>query len=276
MKELVVGKQKNLTVPDGATQLFITHEWGDIVLPTTAVSGTYDFTPDSIGVHKLRWLDGSGVVRTDFYEAIVKVISSTDFFADNEDLEEFEDDFPKLERQVRKTIQNYTGDKFGPYIDKTLEVQGDGGDGLYLPVRVMALTSIENNYGDEMMEMVEISPNDRNFIQRHSRFRGTNYYDAKSDVTFHNYNMFNENYIFSIHGNFGWEYVPNEVTQAASILIADMIGSDDVAEMRQKGVFETKLGDFSLRLNADQWGSTGNTVADNLLAEYVKFGIGLI
>lgn len=51
---------------------------------------------------------------------------------------------------------------------------------------------------------------------------------------------------------------------------------DDIAEMRQKGVLEVELGDFRVKMNADQWGTTGNATADNLLANYVNFGIGLV
>src|SRR5690606_27599112 len=88
--------------------------------------------------------------------------------------------------------------------------------------------------------------------------------------------VFDSEDIFLVKGVFGWEYVPVEVSDAASILMADVMGSDDVVEMRRRGVFEAQIGDFSFRLNADQWGTTGNTMADNLLAEYVHVGLGLV
>ena len=284
MKEVQVGKTKILVVPAGVNRVSVTHEWGDVVVSnaTVVAAAQYSLTSNSIGVHKVSWnFYDSGnntttLVSNEFYSFYVPVISSSEFFELNEELEDFDDDFPKLEAMVRTTIQNYTGQKFGPYVSKTLEIQGDGGDSLELPVQVLALTSIDSNYGDSLLDLVEVSPNDRTFLQRHSRFRGASYYDIKRDIGYQHGNIFNSNNIFTIVGTFGWEYVPTEVSQAANILIADLIGSDDIAEMRQKGVFETHLGDFSLRLNADQWGTTGNTYADNLLSTYVKMGIGLV
>jgi hypothetical protein len=277
MQEIKINAAKSLTKPAGATHIMITHEWGDTVLPSTAVGGaTYDFTPDSIGVHKIVWTDGTSPVQTTFYAVVQLLISSSEYFAEHSELEDFEDLFPQIERLVRQTVQNYTGQKFGPLMDKSLEIQGDGGDALALPVRAVVLSEVTTTLGDDITDFVEISPNDPGFLQKKSQFRGVNYFDVKKDFWYQKGNLFNEDCVFIIQGNFGWEYVPIEVSDAASLLITDLIGSDDVAEMRSKGVFEVQIGDFSARLNADQWGTTGNTRADNLLAAYTTLGFGLV
>lgn len=277
MKEIKVGKPKGLVVPLDVDNVEVTHEWGDVVTTASGLvpEDIWTFTPDSIGVHKITWRDGTTALKTEFYSAFVPLITATEFFLEHEDLQDFEEFFPALERTVRGIVQNYTGQKFGPYVNKSLDIQGDGGDALILPVRVVALSSVGNTLGDDLTDMIMVSPNEPSHLLKLNRFSGSNYYEPKRDL-WSTQNMFGIEHTFTITGTFGWEFVPIEVSDAASVLIADIMGSDDVAEMRRKGVFEAQIGDFSMRLNADQWGTTGNTVADNLLAGYTTIGFGLI
>lgn len=270
MKEISVGVGKSLNVPAGANSVTVVHEWGDVV-DSANVGSTYTFTPDSIGVHKIVWSNGS----TEFYQAVVPLISSSDFTDEYPEFAGATDVFAKIERHIRGIVQNYTGQKFGPYVNKTLEIQGDGGDSLALPVRVVALNSVETSYGVDLTDLVRVNPNEPSLLIRSPSFSGSPYYEVKRDL-WRTSEVFDSEDIFLVKGVFGWEYVPVEVSDAASILMADVMGSDDVVEMRRRGVFEAQIGDFSFRLNADQWGTTGNTMADNLLAEYVNVGLGLV
>lgn len=285
MEEVYVGVEKTYEVPAGAETLTVTHEWGDVVVNNEAVAVDFAYTTDSIGTYKFVWKDGDGnVVSTAFYSSVVQLISSEDFFTQYPEHEgAFQSSFSMLERIVRNRIQNYTGQRFGPYVNKSLELQGDGGDSLQLPVRVTALSSVLNNYGHDITEMVEICPNDDSIIQRAPRFRGPYYYDNENYVygrarekLWEWHELFDDRYSFTIVGNFGYEYVPTEVSDSAMLLLVDQMTGDDIAEMRQKGVLEVELGDFRVKMNADQWGTTGNATADNLLANYVNFGIGLV
>ncbi len=278
MEEIKVGVVKALSIPSAITAVTITHEWGDVVASATGLTplGTYSFTPDSIGMHKVQWKTGSTLVSTVFYHVYAPLIDFSQFLEENPDLEDFEDFLPAAERAVRHVIQNFTGQKFGPYYAKTMEIQGDGGDSLSLPVPIRAITSITNTFSDNITELVEICPNEPTIIQRTSRFRGAHYYEIKRDVFWNSYEMFNERYTFTIVGDWGHEYVPLEVTEAASLLIKEALASDEIADMRARGVFQLQLGDFQIRLNADQWGTTGNAQADNLLASHTNMGIGLV
>jgi hypothetical protein len=277
MDEIRLGVERIYDIPTSADKLTIKHEWGDIVFDG-AVSGTeYLFTPDSIGVHVFIWRDGEQILETNYYSVYAPVIDSLKLFDIYQELEDAEEElFDFIEQVVRGIIENYTGQRFGPFIDKALEIQGDGGDSLDLPINLLALNSILNNYGDDITDLVEIYPNNNRILQRNSRFRGAHYYEIKRDLDWNAYHIFNERYIFRINGNWGWPYVPPKVSQAASLLLNDFLGGNEVAEMRKQGVFEAQLGDFKLRLNADQWGTTGNIQADSLLADYVAMGFGLI
>lgn len=286
MEELEIGTH-DFTAPTDAHGYVLTHEWGGsnyVSAADLSDNFTFSISFESIGVYKLQWYgeaqiwDGTQELlgRPIFYNAYVPLFDSSQFLTENPALEDFEDFIPQVERKVRHIIQNYTGHKFGPYYGKYMDIQGDGGDSLYLPVPILLLRSIESNFGDDITDLVEISPNDNCILQRQSRFRGTQYYEIKRDVFWNQYEMFNERYNFTIYGDWGFEYVPQEVTEAAQILAAEALGSDEIADMKSKGIFQLQLGDFQIRLNADQWGTTGNATADNLLASYVNMGIGLI
>jgi hypothetical protein len=278
MEEIQISTTKKLTVPANVDTIKITHEWGDVVKEESALTpgSQVIWMPDSMGVHKVQWLFGASVVSTVFYSVFMPLIDSNQFLEENPELEAFEDFIPKFERQVRHIIQNYTGRKFGPYYSKSMSIQGDGGDTLYLPVPVNSLSSVENNYGDNITELVEVCPNDHHLLQRSARFRGVQYYETKRDVFWNQYELFNERYNFIITGDWGYDYVPTEVSEAATLLIKGSLSDDDISEMRASGVFQMQLGDFMLKLNADQWGTTGNALADNLLASYVSLGLGLV
>lgn len=266
MEEILINSDVVLDVPEGSMGLTIVHEWGDTVLLNEQVlDDTHVINLDSIGVHKFIWLDENGEnVSTEFLSSVLPL-------APNEDPE-----YSLFERHARMIIQNYTGQKFGPYVDKTLEIQGDGGDSLALPLRMTVLKSINSNFGRDITDLVELYPGEPSIIKRAYRFRGSVYHDVKRDLSFDNVGMFDSRYKFEVNGDWGWEYVPPEVSEGAKILIDDWYGNDDISDMRRRGVVQSQLGDFMIKLNADQWGSTGNNMVDNMLAGYVNMGIGLI
>jgi hypothetical protein len=273
MVEYEISVEQELDVPVGATSLRIVHEFGHEILEEN-VSGTYDWTPDSIGVHKLVWLDGETAVQTDFYSTYLPIVTKDDFIAKYPAWDSVTDEqFSLMEKVTRHIIQNYTGQKFGPYKDATIDVQGDGGDSLALPVKINTLVSVVDNYGADITQYVEIAPGTEMILQKSANFRGAYDYEVKRDMAWNKHQTFRDTHTFSVNGDFGYDYVPVEVELAMGILLNDAVGGDDVAQMRKVGVFEAKLGDFSLRLNADQWGTTGNVQADNLLASYMNMGV---
>lgn len=275
MEEIKVGEEETLNVPGSADTLEISHEWGKT--STVSVSGTYGWTPDSIGPHKLLWKDGSTVVQKDFYYCYVPIMTHAEFIADYDDFSALsEADFNKAEKLIRRNIQVFCGQNFGPYEGQTIEVQGDGGDSLVLPTRIRELTSISDLHGSDLSDLVRISPGSDNILQKKVQFTSTRYYSVKEDVSFRDREFFDIDNIYTIVGDFGWEFVPTDVSNAAGIILADALASDDVTEAKSKGVYELQLGDFEIKMNADQWGTTGSAQADNMLSGYVLMGIGMV
>ncbi len=278
MKENQLGKEKTIIVPAACNAVSVVHEWGDQVASTTGLTpgNSYSFTPDSIGVHKYIWKNGTAVVSTEFFQAFVPIITSSEFFGENNDLSAFEDSFATIEKLIRHKIQNYTGQRFGPYVNKSMEINGDGGDSIFLPVRITELISVLNDFGDDITPLCIVDPNESSFIQLAPRFSDSLFFETKRDIMWKSFELFNERTVFTITGNWGWEYVPTEVVEAVKLLIIQGLGGDEVLDMRNRGVTRTELGDFKLFINTDQWGSTGNAQSDNLLAPYVNIGIGLV
>lgn len=276
MKEIHVGKAKTFMAPAGATGASVYHEWESetLVTGTTFSAGSLTFTPDSIGVYKIVW---TGTTSVDHYASVAPLVGSSEFFTNRPELESFEEKFAESERVARFIIERYTGQRFGPYVEKTLTLQGDGGDSLVLPLRLTSLTSIIDNYGYDLTDFVQVSHSNDEIIQNRAAHRISSYdFDTKRDISSYGTERFPESKDFTITGNWGWEYVPPEVSQAAFMLISDSIAGEDAFELRKKGVYEAQLGDFSLKLNADQWGTTGNIQADLLLSNHINYGIELI
>lgn len=282
MKEIELNKTKVFTAPSTANKITITHEWGDIEINAAAVTGTsYSFMPTSIGVHKLEWFNNTTKLKTEHYDAVLSFTSASEFFGEYPELESEEDRFTAKERIIRRVIESYTQQKFGPLLNKTLTLEGQGSDELALPNRLLKLISVEDNIGTIFTDIVERSPNSEYFIQRKSdyiggRFTRASYWDEdiKREVTRDIYNLFSARYNYIVTGNWGWDYVPIDVSDAAKILIADELNAAN--ELRKQGFTEGQLGDFSYRLAAEYTSTTGNTQADLLLAPYVVVNIGLI
>lgn len=273
MEEVKVGIEIELNPPMPSDALVIVHEWGTQTVQTGA--DYYKWTPTSIGVHKLFWKQGTDIVSTPvFKEAYVPIIDYDEFTEAVPSLSLTEDEFKLVEKDVRHKIENYCGQKFGPYVGQTIEVQGDGGDSLMLPAPALALTSVTDSFGTELTDYVQIAVGFNTAISTRPTYAAS-WIDTKQDISFSMRELFRETQSFVLEGDFGWEYVPSDVSLAAKYLINDVF-TDEITGQIKKGVVETQLGDFKLKMNADRWGSTGNAEADNLLSEFVVFGIGLV
>lgn len=80
---------------------------------------------------------------------------------------------------------------------------------------------------------------------------------------------FRENSDYKIEGDFGWRYVPNNVTQAADLLITDMLNDD--SEYRRHGITSVDMDNIRFSINSNFYESTGNIEADVLLTDYTLF-----
>lgn len=271
MQEVVVSTlvEFDAIVPEPDV-LVVSHEWGNV----EEFENVYEWTPKSIGVHKLVWKANDSVVATEFRDVFMPIVTESELDSLFPSLSLSTEEYTIVERAIRHKIQNYCGQKFGPYVDEVLEVQGTDGDALSLPVAVLSLDSLEDSFGSDITDYVMVSPGISSIISTKPGYAPA-FKTTKADLSFVMKNIFRSEQTYIIEGSFGWEYVPNEVVEAAAVLINDVF-TDDTSGQIKKGIVETQLADFKLKFNADRWGSTGNADADNLLSAYANFGIGMV
>jgi hypothetical protein len=85
---------------------------------------------------------------------------------------------------------------------------------------------------------------------------------------------FSEDATFAIRGDWGWGYVPQNVTDAADYIILDLMNDDSA--YRQHGVTKAKVDAHELTFSDSIFGSTGNIDADVLLMDYTLYFLTMI
>jgi len=74
---------------------------------------------------------------------------------------------------------------------------------------------------------------------------------------------------YKIEGDFGWRYVPNNIEQAADILIEDLMSGD--SEFRRHAVTKVEMDVTRYDFRESFYETTGNIDADVLLMDYTLF-----
>lgn len=282
MKEYKVNVQKTLSVPAGVNKLKIIHEWSDIILNDVSVtaSSTYNWTPDSIGVHTLTWKNNSTVISTEYVDVIAQYITSGAFFTDYDKFSDRDEEFAKFERKIRRNLESFCQQKFGPYINKSRKIQGQGGQSLYLPERLLSLQSIVDSYGTIWTAEVILSESEyflRKKPSTHSFYSirpNSALYDidVKKDITRDTYDFFKESLDYIVVGDWGWNWVPQDISEAMALLIADQYSG--VAKQRGNRISKAQFDNYAYEIG-DFESSTGNSEADQLLAPYININLGL-
>jgi hypothetical protein len=82
-------------------------------------------------------------------------------------------------------------------------------------------------------------------------------------------NKFNADDSYKIEGSFGWQFVPNNIEQAADLLLEDMTNDD--SEFRRHGIHRVDMDTIEYYTNTTFFETTGNIDADILLMDYTLF-----
>lgn len=252
----------------------LTHEWGDVVMAevtaTRVSSGIYsvDLTAThlkSAGNHKLHWRyveGGDTFTKDDFINIYQPYISASDFFNNHPELEtEFGDAFKDLERKVHNIIDTHCGQSFEPYYAKTISIDGQDTRQLYFNQRINSLSTVNlvdsqltTNDTTDYTTYIEVAPENKHVIR---------WKNPKS--------TFSSNLYFQVLADWGWQYVPLNITQAADMIIFDLMSDDSI--YRQHGI-KMYMYDRGSQAQFDTEyivGSTGNLDADVLLMDYTVF-----
>lgn len=186
------------------------------------------------------------------------------------------------EKYARKIIENYTGQQFYLYND-TAVVYGAGTNILPLSFK---LNAIHKLYADDYLLVDNISDPEVNNWNYEPIISETGFgirineaelldntvYVANGLVppTINDYGYqgaFRKNVRYKIEGKFGWSKIPDNIEEAAIILIGEYFSKD--VTWRNKYIQNLQSFDWQFEYTDDVFKGTGNLYVDQLLQPYV-------
>lgn len=189
-------------------------------------------------------------------------------------------DYLECERIARKTIDWYCGQSFGKR-HAIYAVEGSDTNGLRMPRRLLSLTEVRwqdiytnpnvitaptpyDGWTEYTWELVSDG-----WILRTPRSR------TKMDAAYPTKFSFKRNTSYNVEGIWGWNSVPINVTEAAKIIIANLLCKD--RKYRDKYLESIAAGDWDITFMKEAFDGTGSVTADQLLEDYRMYpGIGVI
>lgn len=299
--KLNTSKTLNLTLPsdplNNVVSVSLYHEFGDLILgPVNAnriSTGLYSITygQEASGIYVLNsagkyradftyTISGTTYTQSQIFNVYTPYITYEEFFEEYPELEEsFGPKFDKSERQVRNIINTFVGQTFDPYFNKTILMNGNNSLNLKMPLPLFNLKTVIADVGssEQMTIHDENDPSLNNLEKvRHQPFNFNSSYFIRWKVSLLDSvnvmlytNKFKQSTTFSIKGDFGWQYVPENVKQASALLLADMMNDDSA--YRRHGFYAVDLDIVKLQMKDSFYESTGNIEADTLLMDYTLF-----
>lgn len=302
MDNVKINTSKTLTLrlpsdPDG-NDVFVDlySEYGDLIkedIEATRVSaGVYNVTfgqnsagiyvLNSVGVHQALFkysISGEDYSQSQYFNVYVQYVDSDSFFEEHPELiDSSEDVFDLYEARVRNIINTYCGQSFGCLNNKSFFVDGNNHKNLHLPLPISTLRKVILNPGDNDEEVLHDSsdPSINNIekIRQHGNFESSYYLRFKTNIVTTDNNKvlgrsFRDGNVYKVEGDFGWKYVPENVKQAAILLIADLLNDD--SEYRRHRITNVSMDTTSFSMPGDFYETTGNIEADVLLMDYMLF-----
>jgi len=281
-------KTLTLTLPSdptsNAVSVSLYHEFGDLV------SGPTSATRSSLGIYTITYgqaasgiyvLNAGGKYRADFTYTVSTVsytqsqyinvytpyITSVDFFNDHPELEDdWSDKFDKVEKKIRNIINTFCGQSFDYYPNKSIELSGTGRKILHLPHPIVKLTTVVLDSGKDSEETIHDST-DTTLDDNIEKSKEVHNFNSSYYIKYTG--RFNTVSSYKISGDFGWQYVPNNIEQAADLLIEDLMNDD--SEFRRHGIKQVEMDTTKYYTKDSFYESTGNIDADVLLMDYTLF-----
>lgn len=195
------------------------------------------------------------------------------------------DQIVAAERYARKTIENYTGQRFYTYTD-SYSVYGTDSNSLVLPGKIDTLYKLYVN--DQLLmdninninywsRQVDISESGFAIRVNQASVLDSTVYTANGMVppSIHDDNgVFRRGSRYAVFGKFGYSEVPDEVELATVELMKDYYAKDNM--WRNKYVNKISTFDWDFEYSSGATSGTGNLYADQLLSDYVISKVMLI
>lgn len=292
-------KTLTLTLPSDAdsnnVSVVLTHEFGDVVQSATSATrsseGVYTITYgqaasgvyvlNSAGKHKAEFtysISNTEYTQSQYINVYTPYIDWDDFVFMHPELSSFELKFDEYEKRARGVIDTYCGQSFASYPNKSLTLDGSNHKNIHLPIPISVLRKVTMNPGDSDSEVIhdytDSSLNNIEKTRQSFNFESSYYLRFKANIVQTNTSRilgktFKNHSDYKIEGDFGWQYVPENVKQASSLLIADLMNDD--SEYRRHGIYEIDMDILKFRTKDNFYETTGNIEADVLLMDYTLF-----
>lgn len=293
-------KTLTLTLPSDPTSNSVSvslyHEFGSLVsgpsAATRANTGVYtitygqlnsgDYVLNSAGKYRADFtfsMSGTSYTKSQYINVYTPYITIDTFFEDHPELEDdWYDKFDKAEKRVRNIINTFCGQSFDYYPNKYMDIQGSGRSLLRMPLPLDTLRKVTLNYGETDAEVIhDYSDATLNNLEKSKEPFGfqSSYYIKWKKSTLDSINVlllsnkFGLKDFYRIEGDFGWQFVPNNIEQAADLLLTDLMNDDN--QYRLHGMHRVDMDAVSMFFNDKFYESTGNIDADVLLMDYTLF-----
>jgi hypothetical protein len=293
-------KTLTLTLPSdpasNAVSVSLYHEFGSLVSGPTAATrtstGVYTITygQEASGIYILNsggkykadftyTISGTSYTQSQYINVYTPYADIDTFFTDHPDLEaDYYEKFDKMEKRVRNIINTFCGQSFDYYPNKYIEISGSGKNTMHLPYPISTLTKVTVNTGDEDQTVIHDSTdptiNNIEKTKEPHNFNSSYYIQFKrsyldSVQTIIVASKFDVGDDYKIEGDFGWRYVPDNIIQAADLLLEDMMNGD--SDYRRHGMTTVDMDILKYNTKDSFYESTGNIDADVLLMDYTLF-----
>jgi hypothetical protein len=294
-------KTLTLTLPSdpasNVVSVSLYHEFGSLVSgPTNATrtgAGVFTITYDqsasgiyilnSSGKHRADFtytISGTSYTQSQYINVYTPYYDVDTFFDDHPEYEdEWYDKFDALEKKARNIINTFCGQSFDYYPNKYFILNGNGKRTLHLPLPIVSLSKVTLNIDDDdetvLHDSTDSSLNNIEKSREQFNFNSSYYIQWKNSwldsvQTLLVTTRFNYNDDYKIEGNFGWQYVPNNIEQAAELLILDLVDTD--SDYVRRGISSLDMDILKVQFNDSIFDSTtGNLEVDTLLMDYTLF-----
>jgi hypothetical protein len=271
-------------IVSGNYQVFISlfHDWTDTIVDNvratrdSAGEYIYEFSADnmaSFGNHKIVWRYIKSSVTSTFTQYInvySQYISSGEFFDIYPELETtYGDKFDSTERRVRSVIDTVCGQNFQSIKNKTLSFEGEDRETIYFGIRCTSLIEATQKPDVDITGDCEITVESKAYVRRIEQL-----IPIATSEKMYLQPRFSENEFYLFRGNWGWDYVPTNVTDAAALLIYDYLNDDNA--YAKHGISQMKMDQYSLTFGTNAMAGTGNIEVDVLLMDYTLYTMGMI
>lgn len=253
----------------------------------------YQVTPEITAfprILKITWeYELNGQTRSFSDNSFVSVpYVSLNKLRDIKELNDFSDqELISMERLVSRVIDAYCGQSFSYEVNKTKTVSGNDSDYLLLPGRLWelgAVTVLEDYAtiivdGEGNVVTNEISGRDiTQYVTRDFdnpwRLRNKRTFDYIAMSETKSRYFFRNGHIYAVTGNWGHQFVPSKVSEAAAALVKTYFYDD--ATYRDRYISEIQSGTWRMKFRATGDETTGSANADMMLYDYRNINAAVI